>query len=383
MGTGRRLFMFCTALAAPLLAVPNLAAQDAEDPPADVEQAVPPPTALPVPTLPPATPVVAPAQPAVPPQTVLAPPVNATLQKPRPKPAVPPPPADRPKAIRRPWWGLGVSEATYRTVLPNGRDTGVLPSQEQQAFWASYTRLRQESLLLDAAQLALLVTPVAVTLAAATAVPLVAIPAFTGISSDPSPAQRMVGALLVGLPAVALGGMGLAALCTLGLAGLAGLDAQDVGAPGLPVKATEQGSHAVMEAERGTPLQVGMGVAAAGVGVGLAVLMWVVPWGLPLVLAPALGLTPWTMFNIYRGVFARAGPVALFSGFFAHMAVAALMGGVPLIMAGGYAARALASRMASEPDGEDAPPGDDRDISSLLNPFQLLFPAKDPKQPPR
>ena len=125
-------------------------------------------------------------------------------------------PDPRPAPAWRPWWTLGVSERAYRMVLPQGPLVGTLTPEQTAHFWSAYSHAREESVLLDAAELALLAAPSVVLLGGALLVPFLGLPMFAArFKLTGSAADKLVGAAFVLTPVVSLATIGFAALCGL------------------------------------------------------------------------------------------------------------------------------------------------------------------------
>ncbi len=343
------------------------------------------------PELPPAPPPPSFVQPPAPPQLPLdntVAPLEGTTVAPAPAPqaaVVPPPPAitappmaPQPDRTARPWWGLGVPERAYRMVRPQGPDTGSLNAQQASAFWEQYTLLRQESFLLDAAELGVLAIPAFVFLAGAAVLPVLSLPGLAErFGQRGSTADKLVGTAFILTPVVSLVTAAAAGLCLLVFTGLTTLDAQDNGSPPAPARATPEGNKAVSQASRGSRRNLVLAGALVAVSLPVSLLAFVVPFAAPLALGALFGQSPRTMLGAYLRALngGSNGPLFGWSAVGSFAAVAALNAGIPAVMAAGYATQALPGVLGWDDSTvtKDAVEGDDRDLSSFLNPADFLF----------
>lgn len=323
-----------------------------------------------------AVPSAAPLEPPAPPAALLPPSVpmlEGTLV------AAPP---ERPRPPHRPWWDLGVSERTYRLVMPRGPGNGTLDPAQTATFWQNYSALRRESLVVDAAEMAVLVLPLGVALVLTAAVPFTGLPAIADqLDLRGTPTERLVQAIFTGMPVAALAAFAVAAVCGLVFASLTSFDVQDIGAPEGLAKVTPAGARAVARGERGRWEQLALGLAVGVTSVALGALVLVTPWVLPFVLAPAVGASPVGVVQAYRSVAFRTGALGVYSAVGSHIALAGVMTLVPMVMVAGYVAAALPGVVEGDKAAgsmDEAEPGDDRDLTSVLNPLRLLFPEKKP-----
>lgn len=305
------------------------------------------------------------------PQTAPSPMMEGTL-------VVADPVDPRPKPIHRPWWDLGVSERTYRRFLPTGPGQGTVTPEQAASFWERYADARRENVAVDALELAFLVAPMAFAVAALAVLPLTGLPGLAQALNIPgAPPQQLVRAVFVGMPAAALLVFGVGALGGLAFTSLSSLDAQDLTVPPLPVKSTPAGRRALAAAERGRWTNVLVGVGALVALAALVPPILVTPWILPLMLGPWVGADPATMALAYGTVVRQVGPLGMVTAAGAHLALVAVLTLVPGVMATGYLMRALPGVLDDDAD-QGAPPtaGEDRDLSSVLDPRNFLFPAK-------
>lgn len=287
----------------------------------------------------------------------------------------------RPVPPRRPWWALGVSERAYRVVLPQGPSHGELSAEDTAGFWRNYALARRESVLLDAAELGALAVPAVFLLAAAAAVPLVALTPLAERSGVRGTAvQRLVAAAFVLTPFASLGTVAVGAVCGLVFTGLSTLDAQDNGSPQAPVRETPAGRAAVAAGAAGHWSQVALAGALVAVAVPASAVAFVVPWVAPFALGALAGATPLEVARGYRGALAANGILFGSGAVGAFLAVCALTGGIPLVLAAGYLMQVLPGVLGWQEGEDTGATADDRDLSSFT-PWAVWRRLNQPQEP--
>lgn len=287
----------------------------------------------------------------------------------------------RPVPPRRPWWTLGVSESAYRMVLPHGPDQGTLSPEETERFWKVYADLRRESIALDASELALMAAPVLVLVGGALVIPFLGVPAvaerflLSGTTSE-----KLVKTAFVLTPLVSFATLAVAGLCGLGVVALTALDAQDNGSPALPVKVTPAGTAAVKAGARQDLRHLFLSGAVFAVVIPCALVAVIAPFVLPWVLGALLGQSPAVMLRTWRVALSDNGSLFGVGAVASYVAVTLLAAGIPLLMATGYATQAAADAFGLEENPNAQ--GDTRDISTFLNPFNILLGRRPPPPAP-
>jgi hypothetical protein len=104
------------------------------------------------------------------------------------------------------------------------------------------------------------------------------------------------------------------------------------------------------------------------------------PFVLPWVLGLALGQSPAILVDTWRHALADNGSLFGLGAVASFLAVAVLCAGIPVVMALGYGTQAAADVFHLEEDPAAA--GDTRDISSFINPFNIMLGRRPPPPAP-